>query len=83
MQVDADHPVERLLGGVEDVGPHRWRDAGIVDQQIDPPEAFVGLIHEPLPVGRDGDVGPRPRRPAAPAASSSATTSSAASALLA
>ena len=55
-EVRRKHPVEALLVGLEDVGPHFGRDTGVVDEQRDRAEFVLGLSHESLAVLRLGHV---------------------------
>ena len=40
-RLTAHHPLEALLGGFQDVGPHFGRDAGVVDQHVQAAESLV------------------------------------------
>ena len=79
-QVDADHLVEQLLGDVGQLAYMR-RDAGVVDQHVDPAEIAIDVLDEPLELVPAPDVARAGRAPARPVLAAAAATSSQASAL--
>src|SRR5205823_6967886 len=56
LDVDADQPVEAFLRGFEDVGARAWRNAGVVDQQIEPAKGLPREVHEPLVIADAGHI---------------------------
>src|SRR5690606_1731103 len=57
LEVDAEHPVEALLGGVEEVTALARADAGVVDEQVEPAELAAHGLDEALAVGGLAHVG--------------------------
>jgi hypothetical protein len=55
-QIDGDQPVERLFIGIEQIGAHAWRNAGIVHQQIESTEALPDGVKQAPPIVAQGDI---------------------------
>src|SRR5690606_8730421 len=50
LEVDAEHPVEALLGGVEEVAALAGADARVVDEEVEPAERAAHGLDEALAV---------------------------------
>src|SRR5262249_48701597 len=51
-----DDFVKRRFGRIQQIGPHAWGNAGIVDEHVDPAEGFERLVEHLLPLGGPGDI---------------------------
>jgi hypothetical protein len=56
LEVGGEQFVEALLGGFEHVAALAGRDAGVVDEQVEPPEARAGVFDDRIAVRGRADV---------------------------
>jgi hypothetical protein len=55
-EIDPNDAVEASLRRFQDIGAHRWRDAGVIHKHVKPAKSRANRIYDGLPICRNGDV---------------------------